>query len=103
MAKGTYYYRLCEAEKLKQTYSSWIDKDAHFGAGQIEVLKQIIIKPKRSSKVKSVENLFTVKFEFKNAETLDAFEFLSNNGLTITDVTPKPRDPLAKLSGDANM
>lgn len=103
MAKGIYYYRLCEAEKLKQTYSSWIDKDAHIGAGRIEVLKQIIIRPKRALKVKNDEKLFSVKFEFKNQEILDAFDFLSNNGLTTTDITPKPRDPLAKPWGDANM
>jgi hypothetical protein len=104
MARAIYYYRLCEAEKLKQTYSSWINKEAHIGAGEIGILKKIHIKAKRTSKaVTTAENLFTVKFEFENSLKLDAFIFLKNNGLTITDSTPKPRDPLAKSTNDVNM
>lgn len=104
MAREIYYYRLCEAEKLRETYSSWINKEAHIGAGEIGILKKIHIKPTRAVKDNpDTESLFSVKFEFANARKLDAFLFLKNNGLTITDTTPKPRDPLAKSSNDVNM
>jgi hypothetical protein len=83
MTRIRYYYRLCEAEKLKQTYSSWINKKAHLGNGHFEILKRIIIKPKRTVKLQPPpENLFIVKFEFINAKKLDAWLFLKNNGLT---------------------
>lgn len=83
MEPGKYYYRLCEAEKLKQTYSSWINKRAHVGDGEYAVLKGIIIKPKRTVKTRvSTENLFIVKFEFLNTKRIDAWLFLKNNGLS---------------------
>lgn len=104
MAREIYYYRLCDAEKLKQTYSSWINKEAHIGAGEIGILRRIIIKSKRSFKIMpGSENLFSVKFEFNNSKKLDAFIFLKNNGLNSGEHTPKPRDPLAKSSNDVNM
>ncbi len=104
MARLIYYYSLADAEKLKQTYSSWINKEAHIGAGEIGVLKRIDIKPKRPfTIIPNSENLFSVKFEFLNSKKLDAFLFLKNNGLNSGDSTPKPRDPLAKSSNDVNM
>jgi len=82
MARAGNYYRFKEAEELKQTYSSWINKMAHSGDGRFAVLKCIIIKPKRSDKLfYDAEKVYTVHFEFENDIKLEALNFLLNNGL----------------------
>ncbi|MBA3663231.1 MAG: hypothetical protein H0W61_03360 [Bacteroidetes bacterium] len=106
MARARYYYRLCEAEKIKQTYSSWIHKRAHIGGGQFDVLKKISIKPKRSQRAEKIasDNLFIVRFEFVNTRPLDAWLFLINNGLaTGIDTASAPSEPISQPSFDENM
>lgn len=83
MARGGYYYRLKEAEELKQTYSSWVNKKAHAGNGTFAILKCIKVRPRRSAKTFfEVEKVYSVQFEFENKIKLDAQNFLLNNGLT---------------------
>lgn len=82
MATEQYFYRLCEAEKIKQTYSSWINKRAHLGKGQFEILKTISVNAAQARKQAGEDALFSVKFEFWNGQKIDAWHFLKNNGLT---------------------
>ena len=97
MARVRYYYRLCEAEKIKTTYSSWISKKAHLGGGHFEVLKKITIKPRMSRKNDALtETLFTIKFEFTNSKKIDAYLFFINNGLATGIDTTLPVEPLGQ-------
>ncbi|MGZ3884360.1 MAG: hypothetical protein ACXVPQ_11075 [Bacteroidia bacterium] len=83
MRKTSHYFRLPEANELKQTYSSWIGKKAYVGGGKMETLKDIIIKPSKDIIVfgKS-EKGHAVYFEFENKKRLSAYSFLIVNGLT---------------------
>jgi hypothetical protein len=83
MARRKYYYNLHEAEELKQTFSSWINKVAHIGNGQISILKEIKIRPKRTLfKQDPASQVYHVEFQFINAKKIDASHFLITNGLT---------------------
>lgn len=83
MPREEYFYRLKEAEKLKQIFSSWINKMAHAGNGRFDTLKNIIVKPKRSSKpFQFKEKVYSVHFEFENDMRLNAHHFLAHNGLS---------------------
>lgn len=82
MARRKFYYKLEEAEELRQTFTSWINKVAHVGNGQLSILKDIVIKPKRTF-FRQPEELktFYVEFHFNNAKAIDASHFLISNGL----------------------
>jgi hypothetical protein len=83
MAQKKYYFNLQEAEELKQTFLSWINKVAHIGNGQISILKEIIIKPRKSMFRQAPEHqLYHVEFQFINSKTIDASHFLISNRLT---------------------
>ncbi len=75
------YYKFEEAQELKQTFSSWINKTAHIGNGRQDVLKRTIITPRRIQNVLKKEKFYIVKFEFTNNNKVDAHSFLMNNGL----------------------
>lgn len=82
MAQKRYYYKLQEAEELKQTFSSWVNKVAHIGNGQLSVLKEIVIKPKKVILQQPPElQTYNVEFRFTNSRVLDAGHFLMTNGL----------------------
>ncbi|MCE3229300.1 MAG: hypothetical protein K0S32_3851 [Bacteroidetes bacterium] len=82
MKKKKNYYRLEEAEELRQTFSSWINKLAYIDTGETNILKRIIVKPKRSLKIREKnEKMYSVNFEFFNTKKIDALHFLINNGL----------------------
>lgn len=83
MNNKTHYYTLLEAEKLKQTYSSWINKKAHLSEGAFEILKRITIKPAPiATDSQHTDLLHSVHFEFTNSRKVDANMFLINNGLS---------------------
>jgi hypothetical protein len=76
------YLRIEEAEKLKQTYASWIGKRAHVGNGVSGILKAITVKEKVSNnKGKDGEKLYHLEFEFDNERKFGAVEFLFHNNL----------------------
>lgn len=82
MARRKFYYKLEEAEELKQTFTSWINKMAHVGNGQLSILKDIIIKPKRTFFRQPQElKTYYVEFRFNNSKAIDASHFLISNGL----------------------
>jgi hypothetical protein len=81
--KNLFYFKLHEAEKLRDTYTSWIGKEAHVGKGMKEMLLKIRIKPRRSN-VKKPEKLYHVEFVFDN-KTFSAQEFLFHNSLQHSD------------------
>jgi hypothetical protein len=86
MPREGYYYGLKEAEKLKQIFSSWINKMAHAGDGRFDTLKRIIIRPRRSNGIPGDdERVYSVHFEFENRIRLDARNFLAHNGLSHLD------------------
>jgi hypothetical protein len=93
MSREGYYYGLKEAEKLKQIFSSWINKMAHAGDGRFDTLKRIIIKPRRSSNgmPSEHERVYSVHFEFENRIRLDARNFLAHNGLSHLDHSRKEK------------
>jgi hypothetical protein len=77
-----YYYKLKEAEELRQTYVSWIGKKAHVGNGITSVLKTISVKPKRHfSPLKKQKELYRILFEFDGGYKLNTYEFLFHNSL----------------------
>jgi hypothetical protein len=92
MPREGYYYGLKEAEKLKQIFSSWINKMAHAGDGRFDTLKRIIIRPHRSNGMPhDCERVYSVHFEFEGRIRLDARNFLANNGLSHLDHSGKER------------
>jgi hypothetical protein len=93
--KNLFYYRLEEAEKIKETYNSWIGKEAHIGKGLTGKLKSIIIKPKQKLNIRE-EKLYSVEFEFNTNRKFSAHEFLFHNGLIAT-----PSHPLVQLKKEA--
>lgn len=83
--KNLFYYKLEEAEKLRQNYSSWIGKEAHVGKGNKGVLRSITIKPTRAiGGSKKPEKVYKVEFEFEFNKRFSAFEFLFHNSLMST-------------------
>jgi hypothetical protein len=104
MAQRKYYYKHEDAEHLKQTFESWINKTAQAGNGEISILKSINIRAKKTI-FKQDDSLqtFSVEFQFMNSRTIDSSHFLLVNGLS--NLTPKgigndPRynNPSAKLA-----
>jgi hypothetical protein len=79
LLKNLFCFELHEAEKLRDTYSSWIGKEAHVGKGIKEKLHEIKVKPRRSN-VKAPNKFYHVEFVFDN-KTFSAQEFLFHNGL----------------------
>lgn len=79
--RAGYYYKLNEAEEIKQTYSSWVGKKAHAGKGILATLTDIIIKEKRSRDKIQAEKNYRVIFEFENKKKFAAHEFLKINSL----------------------
>jgi hypothetical protein len=79
LMKRAHYYTLAEAEEIRQTYSSWVGKTAHIGAGSHELLKNISIRS-NSDNFPNGKSL-VVEFEFENGRTFSAYEFSVNNGL----------------------
>jgi hypothetical protein len=74
------YLKIEEAEKLKQTYASWIGKSAHVGNGVTGTLKAITIKEKSTTGLNK-EKLYHLEFEFENERKFGAVEFLFHNNL----------------------
>ncbi|MCW3077297.1 MAG: hypothetical protein JWO32_1906 [Bacteroidetes bacterium] len=104
MNNNPHYYTLLEAEKLKQTYSSWINKKAHLSEGQFEILKRITIKPAPVSTDKQhADLLHSVQFEFTNSRKVDAKMFLINNGLANIDKNCPTIEALKKNTQDVNL
>jgi hypothetical protein len=77
--KNLFYFELHEAEKLRDTYTSWIGREAHVGKGMTEKLREIRIKPRRGSPGKH-NKFYHVEFAFDN-KTFSAQEFLFHNSL----------------------
>jgi hypothetical protein len=77
--KNLFYFELHEAEKLRNTYTSWIGKEAHVGKGITEKLREIQIRP-RNGRTKKPEKLYHVDFVFDN-KIFSAHEFLFHNSL----------------------
>jgi hypothetical protein len=99
MSREGYYYGLKEAEKLKQIFSSWINKMAHAGDGRFDTLKRIIIRPRRNNGMPvSPERVYSVHFEFENRIRLDARNFLANNGLSHLDHSEKRKSSVEQNS-----
>lgn len=74
--ENSFYYKLEEAEQLKQTYTSWIGREAHVGKGEKQRLHSIKILSS-----KSPITAYRVEFIFGNGQSLNAPEFLYRNGL----------------------
>jgi hypothetical protein len=90
--RNLFYYRLEEAEKIIETYRSWIGREAHIGRGCKETLKSIVIKPKRgSTSVTKPAELYRVEFEFETKKKFSAREFFFHNSLTETIPPPFSR------------
>ncbi len=83
-----YYYKLEEAEKLKETYSSWIGKQAHIGKGVKDTLQAITIKPKRGLGQYDANKIYKVEFQFGTKKRFSAHEFLFHNSLVTTYYNP---------------
>jgi hypothetical protein len=79
--RNLFYYKLEQAEEIKQTYHSWVGKHAHVGMGVTDTLKSIRIKPKKVKNPRASTKLFIVEFEFDSNVTFSAHEFLFYNGL----------------------
>lgn len=74
--ENAFYYKLEEAEQLKQTYTSWIGREAHVGKGEKQTLQSIKILSFRSPMT-----AYRVEFIFANGQSLNTAEFLFRNGL----------------------
>jgi hypothetical protein len=95
LLKNLFYFELHEAEKLRETYSSWIGKEAHVGKGTTEKLREIQIKPRRTN-VKTPSKFYHVQFVFEN-KTFSAQEFLFHNSLQNSEhpfITPEKQNKL---------
>jgi hypothetical protein len=86
-----YYFTLEQAEGLKSAYSSWIGKKAYAGNGDIDLLKDIQIKPKRFFKpfFKTSGKLYALQFRFAGGKKFNAHEFFLFNGLMIAKLNPR--------------
>jgi hypothetical protein len=83
MAQRKFYYKHEDAEHLKQTFESWINKTAQAGKGEVSVLKTINIKPKKTIfKQDASLQTYSVEFQFTNEKAIDSSHFLLVNGLT---------------------
>lgn len=99
MAQRKFYYRHEDAEHLKQTFESWIDKTAQAGNGEISVLKNISVKPKRNIFKQDIAlQTYSVEFHFRNSKTIDSSHFLLVNGLS--NFTPKKAESNPELNSD---
>ena len=77
-----YYYKLEEAEKIKETYSSWIGKEAHVGRGVKDKLKTITIEATRNLNLyNKTDKFYKVEFKFEKEKSFSAHEFLFHNSL----------------------
>jgi hypothetical protein len=91
MAQRKYYYQQKEAEHLKQTFQSWINKTAQAGNGEVSILRNISIKPKKTIfKQDASLQTYSVEFQFTNSKTIDSSHFLLINGLS--NLTPRSSD-----------
>jgi hypothetical protein len=79
--RNLFYYHLEQAEEIRQTYSSWVGKNAHVGMGVTCTLLSINIKPKKVRSGKPPQ-LYKVEFKFDNNIKFSAHEFLFYNGLS---------------------
>jgi hypothetical protein len=77
--KFSHSYTRAEAEEIRKTYSSWVGKTAHIGAGCHTLLKNILIRQNPEDLL--TEKSFVVEFEFENNRVFSAYEFSINNGL----------------------
>ena len=99
MAQRKFYYKHEDAEHLKQTFESWINKTAQAGKGEISVLKNITIKPKKTIfEQDSALQTYSVEFKFSNEKAIDSSHFLLVNGLT--NMTPKIPDLNTNFNGN---
>jgi hypothetical protein len=82
MAQRKYYYRYEDAEQLKQTFQSWVNKVAQTGNGEFSVLKNIDIKQKKTifQQDPSLQT-YSVEFQFVNSKAIDSSHFFLVNGL----------------------
>jgi len=81
LMKSYLYFKSGEAEALKQTYVSWIGRDAHTGKGKKQVLKNIIITECTLHKPFKGETSYKVEFIFEDNSVLNAYDFLVFNSL----------------------
>lgn len=82
MAQRKFYFLREEAERLKETYSSWLNKMAYTDKGKLSRLKKITIKPRRTFfEQDPALQTYYVEFHFES-RTIDASHFLLSNGLT---------------------
>lgn len=79
--KSLFYFKREEAERLKDTYSSWIGKQAHTGKGKKQVLININIVQRKLYKGSRDASNYRIEFLFDNNVTLSAYEFLFYNSL----------------------
>jgi hypothetical protein len=85
MAQRRFYFLWEEAQRLKETYSSWLNKVAYIDKGKLSELKKIAIKPKRTFlKQDQTIQTYHVEFHFES-KIIDASHFLLSNGLSITN------------------
>jgi len=99
MAQRKFYYGHEDAEHLKQTFESWINKTAQSGNGEVSVLKNIAVRPKKNIfKQDASLQTYCVEFQFTNTKTIDSSHFLLVNGLS--NLIPKtPAPPAGANSG----
>jgi hypothetical protein len=82
LMKNLFYYKLREAEMIRNKYMSWIGREAHIGGGRTAILKSISIKLKKGKAGENtVEDLFKVEFEFAENKKFSAYEFFYCNSL----------------------
>jgi hypothetical protein len=98
MAQRKYYYKREDAQHLKETFESWINKSAQAGNGEHSILKNIVVRPKRTIFIQDPSlQTYSVEFQFYNSKAIDSSHFLICNGLNNLlpkhdEVNPVPID-----------
>ncbi|MBA3663098.1 MAG: hypothetical protein H0W61_02680 [Bacteroidetes bacterium] len=85
-------YKKEEAQNLKNTYTSWIGRDAHTGNGKKKILKDINISQDKLLEPLTDSAVYKVDFIFEGNTVLDAYEFLSYNSLIFDDASKNTAD-----------
>jgi hypothetical protein len=87
------YFEIERANQIKESYSSWIARKAYAGEGKMDVLKAIVVKPKRKY-LPSRLNLYKVEFHFENGSKLPAPDFFAYNGISMLGSQNQGKDNL---------
>lgn len=104
MAQRRFYYKLQEAQDLKDSFTSWINAIAHMGNGQMGILNEIIIKPKKTLFRQPQElKRYYVEFAFNNGKVIDASHFLVCNGLRSACSVPKTQLTIVYKSNEVRL